>query len=177
MGTGAGNQRSSIFQGSDGRWYGFVTMDIRPDGSPDRRKRTAATRAEVVGKVRQLERQRTDQSALPVGRSPRLETWLTDWLSATSLRVRPSTLSGYTVDVYRHINPTIGRHRLDALQSEHIEHLHAVLLANGLNAGTVHHVRRTLSKALNDAVRRRRLARNSVALAPRPATTCPTSSL
>ncbi len=115
MGTRAGNQRSSVFQGNDGRWYGFVTMGIRSDGSPDRRKRTGATRAEVVRKVRELERQRTDQSALPAGLSPRLETWLTEWLRATALRVRPSTLSGYTVDVYHHINPAIGKHRLDAL--------------------------------------------------------------
>jgi len=155
MGTRAGNQRSSIFLGGDGRWHGFVTMGIRPDGSVDRRKRTGASHAEVVRKVRALERERSEQSALPAGRSPRLETWLTDWLKATSLRVRPSTLSGYTVDVYRHINPTIGKHRLDALQPEHIEHLYAVLLAGGLNAGSVHHVRRTLNKALNDAVRRR----------------------
>ena len=84
MGTRAGNQRSSIFQGNDGCWYGFVTMGIRPDGSPDRRKRSGATRAEVVRKVRELERQRTEQSALPAGRSPRLEAWLTEWLSTSS---------------------------------------------------------------------------------------------
>ncbi|NMR18681.1 site-specific integrase [Cellulomonas fimi] len=168
MGTRAGNQRSSIFQGNDGRWYGFVTMGIQPDGSVDRRKRSGASRADVVRKVRALERERSDQSALPAGRSPRLETWLTEWLSATALRVRPSTLSGYTVDVHRHINPAIGKHRLDALQPEHIEHLYTALLANGLNAGTVHHVRRTLNKALNDAVRRRRLPGNPVALAHTP---------
>ena len=168
MGTRAGNQRSSIFRSGDGRWYGFVTMGIRPDGSVDRRKRTGATHADVVRKVRALERERTDRSALPAGQSPRLEAWLTEWLSATAVRVRPSTLSGYTVDVHRHINPTIGKHRLDALQPEHIEHLYAVLMASGLNAGSVHHVRRTLNKALNDAVRRQRLPRNPVALAHTP---------
>lgn len=168
MGTRAGNRRSSIFRSGDGRWYGFVTMGIRPDGSVDRRKRTGATHAEVVRKVRALERERTDRSALPAGQSPRLETWLIEWLRATAVRVRPSTLSGYTVDVRRHINPTIGKHRLDALQPEHIEHLYTVLMASGLNAGTVHHVRRTLNKALNDAVRRRRLTRNPVSLAHTP---------
>src|SRR5665811_1765768 len=91
-----------------------------------------------------------------------------DWLAATAVRVRPSTLSGYTVDVHRHINPAIGRHRLDSLEPEHIEHLYTVLLDKGLNAGSVHHVRRTLNKALNDAVRRRRLPRNPVALAHTP---------
>ena len=56
MDTRAGNQRSSIFQGNDGLWSGFVTIGIRPDGSPDRRKRTGATRAEVVRKVREPQR-------------------------------------------------------------------------------------------------------------------------
>jgi hypothetical protein len=131
MGTRAGNQRSSSFLSRDGRWYGFVSMGIRPDGSPDRRKRTGATHAEVVRKVRALERERADRSALPAGRSPRLDAWLTEWLRATAVRVRPSTLSGYTVDVHRHINPTIGKHRLDALQPEHIEHLYTVLMRAG----------------------------------------------
>jgi integrase len=40
--------------------------------------------------------------------------------------------------------------------------------AKGLNAGTVHHVRRTLNKTLNDAVRRGRLLGNPVALANTP---------
>jgi len=82
--------------------------------------------------------------------------------------VRLSALSGYTVDVYRHTGPTIGKHRLEALQHEHIEHLRATLLAAGLNAGSVRHVRRTLNKALNDAARRRRLPRNPVTLAHTP---------
>jgi integrase len=168
MGTRAGNQRSSIFVGADGRYYGFVTMGIRSDGSVDRRKRTGRTHADVVRKVRALERERTDGSSIPAGHSPRLETWLTEWLVATALRVRPSTLSGYTVDVRNHIVPAIGQHRLARLEPEHIEHLYTVLLDKGLNAGSVHHVRRTLNKALNDAVRRRRLPRNPVALAHTP---------
>ena len=87
------------------------------------------------------------------------------------LRVRPNSLYGYTTDVRAHIVPTIGKHRLDDLEPEHVEYLYTALLAKGLNVGTVHHVRRTLNKALNDAVRRRRIPRNPVALAPRPGTT------
>src|SRR5450759_1313732 len=87
MGTRAGNQRSSIFQGNDGRWYGFVTMGTRPNGAPDRRKRSAATRAEVTRKVSALEKLRANQNALPAGQSQRLDTWLTDWLKATALRL------------------------------------------------------------------------------------------
>src|SRR5690606_32837125 len=148
-----------------GRWYGFVTMGTAPDGSTDRHKPSAAPWGEAVRKVRALERQRTEQSALAAGRSPRLETWLAEWLAATALQVRSSTLSGSIVDIHRHIIPTIGRHRLDTLEPEYP---YAVLLANGLNAGTVHHARRALSKAPNGAVRRRRISRNPVALSHTP---------
>ncbi len=168
MGTRAGNMRSSIYQGSDGRWYGYVTMGIKPDGAPDRRKRSGPSRQAVTRKVRELERKRDEQSALPAGWTPRLEDWLRDWLTSTALRVRPSTLNGYTVDVENHIVPAIGRHRLADLQPEHIEHLYKVLFAKDLGAGSVHHVRRTLNKSLNDAVRRRRIPRNPVALAHAP---------
>lgn len=52
--------------------------------------------------------------------------------------------------------------------TEHIEYLYAALLAKGLNAGSVQHVRRTLNKSLNDAVRRGRIPRNPVAFAHTP---------
>ncbi len=48
------------------------------------------------------------------------------------------------------------------------EYLYSSLLAKGLNVGTIHHVRRTLNKALNDAVKRGRLSRNPVSLANTP---------
>ena len=168
MGTRAGNQRSSVFRGGDGRWYGFVTMGTKPDGSSDRRKRGGSTLTEVTRKVRALERSRDEGDKLPTGRSPRLETWLEEWLTASALRVRPSSLYGYTTDVRTHIVPTIGKHRLADLEPEHIEYLYTALLAKGLSVGTVHHVRTTLNKALNDAVRRRRIPRNPLALANTP---------
>ncbi|HRA50206.1 site-specific integrase [Actinotalea sp.] len=168
MGTRAANNRSSVFQSTDGRWYGFVTMGTKPDGSSDRRKRSGRTQAEVTHKVRALERVRDEAAKIPAGRSPRLSDWLEDWLTASALRVRPNSLYGYTTDVRAHIIPTIGKHRLADLEPEHVEYLYTVLLAKGLNVGTVHHVRRTLNKALNDAVRRRRIPRNPVTLAHTP---------
>lgn len=168
MGTRAANNRSSVFQSTDGRWYGFVTMGTKPDGSSDRRKRSGRTQAEVTHKVRALERERDEAAKIPAGRSPRLADWLEDWLTASALRVRPNSLYGYTTDVRAHIVPTIGKHRLTDLEPEHVEYLYTALLAKGLNVGTVHHVRRTLNKALNDAVRRRRIPRNPVTLAHTP---------
>jgi integrase len=50
MGTRAANNRSSVFQRTDGRWYGFVAMGTKPDGSADRRKRSGRAQAEVARK-------------------------------------------------------------------------------------------------------------------------------
>ena len=54
MGGRKPNGRSSIYEGSDGRWHGWVTMGVKEDGSPDRRHRTGATETEVTNKVRKL---------------------------------------------------------------------------------------------------------------------------
>lgn len=39
MATRKPNGRSSIYLGKDGLWHGWVTIGIKPDGSPDRRHR------------------------------------------------------------------------------------------------------------------------------------------
>ena len=88
MGTRAANNRSSVFQSTDGRWYGFVTMGTKPDGSAERRERSGRTQAEVARKVRVLERLRDENAKVAAGRSPRLADWLEDWLTSSALRVR-----------------------------------------------------------------------------------------
>jgi integrase len=156
------NGRSSIYLGRDGRWHGRVSVGLRPDGRPDRRHVTAKTQAAVTKKVRDLERARDARTLPDAGSRLLLRDWLDEWLRASALRVRPSTLNGYEVDIRRHIVPAIGMNRLDRLRPENIEHLYRTLRDHGLNVGSIHHVRRTLSKALHDAVRRGRLARNPV---------------
>jgi integrase len=168
------NGRSSIYLGADGRWHGRISVGLKPDGGADRRHVTAATQKEVTRKVRALEKARTDGAVTDAGRAPILEQWLDDWLASSSLRVRSSTLAGYQVDIRKHIVPAIGRHRLDRLLPEHIEHLYLMMLAkDGIGVGSVHHVRRTLSKALNDAKARGRISRNPVSLAHTPRYTPP----
>ncbi|GII28452.1 hypothetical protein Pmi06nite_18940 [Planotetraspora mira] len=34
MGTRKPNDRSTIYLGRDGLWYGYVTVGVKPDGSP-----------------------------------------------------------------------------------------------------------------------------------------------
>ncbi|GAA2292601.1 hypothetical protein GCM10010149_45360 [Nonomuraea roseoviolacea subsp. roseoviolacea] len=65
------NGRSSIYLGTDGYWHGWVTIGIKPDGSPDRRHRMAKTEAEVTRKVAELEGNRETGQVTKPGVSPR----------------------------------------------------------------------------------------------------------
>ncbi len=47
-GTRKPNQRSSIFEGADGYWHGYVTVGHKPDGRLDRRHLQATTEAGVT---------------------------------------------------------------------------------------------------------------------------------
>lgn len=49
-----------------------------------------------------------------------------------------------------------------------MEKLYVKMQRDGSSAGTAHHVHRTIRNALNEAVRRGRLARNPVLLAKAP---------
>ena len=62
------NGRSSIYEGSDGNWHGWVTMGTKPDGKPDRRHREGATETEVTKKVQKLEGERDANKTRKPGR-------------------------------------------------------------------------------------------------------------
>jgi len=65
------NGRSSIFEGSDGLWHGFVTMGLKPDGSPDRRHVKRKDEGKATKAVQKLERNGTRaRSRKPVGHRP-----------------------------------------------------------------------------------------------------------
>ncbi|MFG2901498.1 tyrosine-type recombinase/integrase [Streptomyces zaomyceticus] len=164
------NGASSIFQGRDGRWHGYVTVGVKDDGRPDRRHIGRKTRAEVTKAVRELERQRDVGSARKVGQSWTVKTWLTHWVeNIAAAHVSENTIDGYRVAVYHHLIPGLGAHRLEKLEPEHLERFYKKMQENGSAAGTAHQTHRTLRTALNEAVRRQHLTSNpaSIAKAPR----------
>src|SRR2546425_850872 len=161
---------SSIYLGGDGYWHGRVTVGVRDDGRPDRRHVMSRKQAEVVRKVRQLEKLHDAARVPRPGQRWTVASWLTHWIEdiATPPHISENTHAGYRVDVEKHLTPGIGAHRLDRLTPEHAEKLYAKMQRDGLSAGTAHHVHRTLRNALNEAVRRDRLARNPVLQAQAP---------
>jgi hypothetical protein len=168
-GTRAPNGASSIYEGTNGRWHGRVTMGVRDDGTPDRRHVERKTRAEVTRAVRELEKQRDSGRVRKAGRAWTVEQWLTHWLDNIAAHsVRYKTLVGYRTDVTRHLVPGLGAHRIDKLEPEHVEKLYGRMIRSGLAAGTVHHAHRTLRASLSEAVKRKHAALNVAMVANRP---------
>jgi integrase len=164
------NNTSSIYRGKDGYWHGRVTVGVRDDGRPDRRHVMAGTQAEIIRKVRQLERERDGGTTRTASRKVwTVETWLLHWLEhiATPF-VKENTARGYRVAVTVHLIPGVGKHRLDKLQPEHLERLYVKMMKGGSAAGTAHQAHRTIRTALNEAVRRRHITSNPASLAKAP---------
>lgn len=167
-GRGA-NGRSTIVKQQDGRWHGFVSMGAKGDGNRDRRHVSAATRAAVVEKVKALEAKRDAGMVGAAGRGMLVDEWLDYWAdNIASVRVRARTLDTYRAMIRMHLNPYIGKRRLDQLQPEHLEQTYKQLLDKGLSPASVLRVHRMLHRALKIAMQRDRVARNVAALVEPP---------
>lgn len=168
-GTRAPNMTASIYQDKDGKWHGRVTMGIKDDGTTDRRHVRGKSEAEVIKKVRALEKARDSGQASRAGSSWTVAEWLKHWLeNIAAPAVRDNTLSGYRVAVNRHLIPGMGAHRLTRLQPEHLERLYMKMIAKGSAPATAHQAHRTIRTALNEAVRRGHLASNPARIAKAP---------
>ncbi len=165
----AGWGESSISQGRDGHWHGYVSMGLKADGKRDRRHVSATTRAAAVRQVRALEAARDAGTALLSGRSMTVADWLNHWLTTIAApRLAPRTLESYGSHIRNHLVPQLGHHRLDRLQPEHLERCYAEMLAQGLSAASVLRNHRVLSRALKVATQRGRITRNVAQLVDPP---------
>ncbi|WP_326561684.1 tyrosine-type recombinase/integrase [Micromonospora sp. NBC_01796] len=160
---------SSIYKGGDGYWHGRVTVGVKNNGRADRRHVQAMTEAEVIRKVRALERERDSGTLRKTGQRWTVEKWLTHWVeNIAAPSVRENTLAGYRVAVRKHLIPGVGGHRIDRLEPEHLETLYRQMMKNGSAPATAHQSHRTVRTALNEAVRRGHLVRNPATLAKAP---------
>jgi integrase len=169
------NGESSVyFSEADGKWHGWVTVGVKPDGRPDRRHRMAPTEAEVKAKVKELEKQRAAGRVRKAGRPPTVEEWLAVWLDVVcSRRVEDGSMAPRSLDDYRsksklYIVPGIGKHRIDRLAPEHLDKLYLDLLRRPLASSTVLKVHRIVSRALKVAMQREIVTRNVATLLDAP---------
>lgn len=160
--TRRGNNEGTIRKRPDGRWEARVTVQGK------QRSVYGKTREAVARKLREV--QKLADEGLPIA-SERLmvAAYLEEWLS-TSVKpsVRPSTYISYDRHVHRYVIPVIGKKVLNRLQPADVQRLLNGLLAQGLSSTTVQHVRASLRKALNQALRWGLVSRNVATLIDPP---------
>lgn len=167
--TRKANRESSIYEGSDGNWHGWVTMGVKSDGSLDRRHVKRKTQDGVQRRVRELERERDDGHYAKAGRVPTVAQWMQTYLETIAVRkLAPRTYSDYWSKTRNWIIPCIGKHRIDRLEPEHLDAMYAKMYKAGKAATHVLKVHRIISRALTIAVRRRKVARNIAQLVDPP---------
>jgi integrase len=162
--------RSSIHRRKSGDgWEGWVSFghDVNT-GKRIRKHVRGQTKAQVAEKIKQLEAHR-DGGYTAVSQDTTLLEWLDYWIASKGGAVRAKTLAGYLVDRGYVVSSRVGTIKLTRLTPEDVERLYASVLSRPTcSAGTVAHLRRTLSAALNTAIARGRLSRNPVKLAHTP---------
>jgi integrase len=105
-----------------------------------------------------------------------LRDFIEEWLAAIAPTVRPSTHYSYSRNLRLHVVPRIGSAPLVAVDAGTLNTLYAALLANGrkdyagggLSPRTVRYIHTIIHRALKDAVRWGRLARNPADAADPP---------
>lgn len=162
-----GRGEASVYQ--DGaRWRGAVSLGWDVDGNRVRKKVSGRTKAEVLAKLREL--QRGIDAGLPVPDDRLtvgafLDRWLTVSLPG---HVDDSTRHGYEVQVRRHLKPAVGRRPLTKLAVAELDAVWRAKLDQGYSANSVRIMRTVLRKALAQAEREGLVPRNVAALSTPP---------
>ncbi len=163
------NLEGSIYQrNQDGLWCGVIVTGYSSTGRMVRKTVTAKTRAEVVTKLKTLQRQIDDGLPAPDTRmtvKTLLERWHDDVLS---IQVQPLAASNYNTIYTRHIVPSLGRKTVTHLTAAHIDALISAKVQEGLSVSTVRRIRHVLSQALDQGVRWGVVTRNVAKLTKGP---------
>ncbi|HWD96533.1 MAG TPA: tyrosine-type recombinase/integrase, partial [Acidimicrobiales bacterium] len=169
MAGSRGNGEGSIYQRtSDGRWLGVVTLGQDGTGRVARKAVSAKTRAEVVRKLKKLQRDLDDGLPAPDTKMT-VAQLLTHWHDdVLRHQVVPSTVVSYWTVARHHIIPTLGSKRLANLTSADVDRLLSVKLDSGLSVSTVRRIRYILAQAIDQGIRWGSVNRNVARLSRAP---------
>lgn len=146
-----------LFQRADGMWIGRIELTADPDTGARRRRQVASRDFDTAAAELRKLRTAVDQGRIAVTGTTTVEKWLDRWITEIHAdKIRPTTRRDYQTAITLHINPTLGRKRLDKLTTQHIRQMHAAV--GKRRAAEKAHV--ILKKALKDAVREGMLTRN-----------------
>jgi integrase len=159
------NGEGSIYETAEGRWRGAVTW-LDAAGRRQRRTVSGKSQGEVRKRLSAL-RSELDRGIAPVA-SGTVGAFLAEWLAASRQRIRAATWRQYESTTRQYLVPAIGRLQLAKLSPADVERTTAELIASGRSPRTAALARAVLRRALADALRDGRSARNVAALARPP---------
>jgi integrase len=136
---------------------------MRRGGYPTRKAATAA-----LTRVLECER-----SGIWLDDRQTVADYLTTWLAEKSRTLKPTTAAVYTDYINKDLVPAFGAIRLEKLNHLHVARFIDEQLTAGRGPTTIRRLVATLSSALGDAVRQRRLQHNPARYAPLPGPTKP----
>ncbi len=162
-----GRGEGSIVQRADGRWMGRIDLGWR-DGKRRSKAIYGRTRRAVANRMGDTMRAAQDGSLIADERqtvSQFLQRWTED---VARTRVRPRTLATYESAIERHIEPHLGRVRLNKLTPQNLQAWLSSLETAGVSANRRKYARVVLRMALNTAMRWHLVTRNVATLVDAP---------
>jgi integrase len=163
--------KGHIRERGKGNWYAVLEAKDPTTGQRKRvwHKLQARGKREAQVECSALISQKSDGSYTPPSKIT-LREFLEKWLAHIKPNVELSTYERYSVLALKNIAPLLGALKLIEIDAQVISLAYAKALESGrrdgkggLSARTVHHMHRTLSKALKQAVKWRMLVRNPCA--------------
>ena len=149
------------------RWCCALDLGV-VDGKRKRKIVSAATKKEVVEKLKTLQAEQQHGGVITT-KSDSLSIFLEKWLSEkVALNTKPRTVESYRAMIRLHIVPGLGKTKLEALTPQHVDSLLTRKRAEGLSARTVQYLRGILRAALNTAIKWGLVSKNVAALADAP---------
>lgn len=146
----------SVYPRSDGRW----AADFIVEETGKRKTLYARTETEAIEK-RQQALFEQKQGKLVTGPKQKLGDYLDQWLEDVHKpAIRASSYVKYRLALDKHIIPDLGQIALQKLTPDHIQSFYAKKLKEGLKPQTVHVYHAILHRALDNAVRWKRVNHN-----------------
>ena len=164
-----GNREGSVFQRSDGRWCGQVSLS--GDSRGDRRRKWVygRTREEVRRKMLETQKTVLDGHEIPTERQT-VADFVPEWLGNIQPTIKFKTFETYESVLRNHVVRHVGAVPLMRLNPTHVQRMYNQLLDEGLSASSVAKLHTVFHNMLGKAVRWGKLTRNVTELVDVPHT-------
>ena len=151
--TRRGAGEGSIFKDpANGRWRALVDVGADASGKRQRKKVSGRTRAEVLVKMREVQRD-ADDGLDSGGRHVTVAVLAEEWLRQRSGELSASTLEVRTWAVRQHLVPALGARRVRQLKAEDVSLFLQDLALAGYARASLEKVRGVLIQVLRHAER------------------------